>query len=55
MNSNSDGVIDNDSIGSPATAKNVLTVGASENQRADNYHAIRVSLTPPAPCKAEPT
>ena len=34
---NSDGVVDNDSIGSPATAKNVLTVGASENQRTDNY------------------
>ena len=34
---NSDGVIDNDSIGSPGTAKNVITVGASENQRSDNY------------------
>lgn len=34
---NADGVVDNDSIGSPATAKNVLTVGASENQRTDNY------------------
>jgi hypothetical protein len=34
---NSNGVVDNDSIGSPATAKNVLTVGASENQRADSY------------------
>ena len=34
---NSNGVVDNDSIGSPATAKNVLTVGASENARADNY------------------
>nr|MDQ3578791.1 S8 family serine peptidase [Actinomycetota bacterium] len=31
---NSDGVIDNDSIGAPATAKNVLTVGASENGKA---------------------
>jgi subtilisin-like proprotein convertase family protein len=30
---NRDGVIDNDSIGSPATAKNVITVGASENER----------------------
>jgi hypothetical protein len=28
-----DGVIDPDSIGSPGTAKNVLTVGASENER----------------------
>lgn len=37
VDANSDGVIDNDSIGSPATAKNVLTVGASENQRSDGY------------------
>ncbi len=34
---NANGVVDNDSIGSPATAKNVLTVGASENQRVDAY------------------
>ena len=34
---NADGVVDNDSTGSPATAKNVLTVGASENDRQDNY------------------
>lgn len=33
---NSDGVIDNDSIGAPATAKNVLTVGASENGKAQS-------------------
>jgi subtilisin family serine protease len=37
IDSNSDGVIDSDSMGSPATAKNVLTVGASENQRSDSY------------------
>ena len=37
IDANSDGVIDNDSMGAPATAKNVLTVGASENQRTDNY------------------
>lgn len=37
IDSNSDGVIDNDSIGSPATGKNVITVGASENQRSDDY------------------
>ena len=30
---NSDGEIDNDSLGSPASAKNVITVGASENNR----------------------
>ena len=34
---NSDGVIDNGSIGSPATAKNVLAVGASENNRQGNW------------------
>ncbi|MBK8795624.1 MAG: S8 family serine peptidase [Anaerolineales bacterium] len=34
---NANGVVDNDSIGSPATAKNVITVGASENARADNF------------------
>ncbi len=37
IDANSDGVIDNDSMGAPATAKNVLTVGASENQRSDSY------------------
>jgi subtilisin family serine protease len=37
IDANGDGVIDNDSIGSPATAKNVLTVGATENQRSDGY------------------
>ncbi len=30
---NADGVVDLDSIGSPATAKNCITVGASENNR----------------------
>ena len=31
------GVVDNDSIGAPATAKNVITIGASENDRKNNY------------------
>ncbi len=35
--SDSNGVIDNDSIGSPGTAKNCLTVGASENERGDRF------------------
>jgi Ca2+-binding RTX toxin-like protein len=30
---NANGVVDNDSMGAPGTAKNVLTVGASENAR----------------------
>ena len=34
---NSDGEVDEDSMGSPATAKNVLAVGASENDRSDNF------------------
>lgn len=34
---NNDGLVDNDSIGSPATAKNVLSVGASENDRDGDY------------------
>lgn len=34
---NGDGIVDSDSTGSPATAKNVVTVGASENDRAGDY------------------
>ncbi|RMF28217.1 MAG: hypothetical protein D6759_16280, partial [Chloroflexi bacterium] len=34
---NGDGVVDEDSMGSPATAKNVLSVGASENDRQGHY------------------
>jgi hypothetical protein len=37
VDANANGVVDNDSIGSPATAKNVITIGASENARADNW------------------
>ncbi|HMB23058.1 MAG: S8 family serine peptidase [Chloroflexota bacterium] len=44
IDANSNGVVDNDSIGSPATAKNVLTIGASENARPDNW-ACDTSLT----------
>ena len=35
VDANMDGEIDLDSMGSPATAKNVLTVGASENNRGN--------------------
>jgi len=35
--SNSNGEIDDDSLGSPATGKNVITVGASENNRPIVY------------------
>ncbi len=34
---NSDGVIDDKSIAAPGTAKNVITVGASENDRVHDY------------------
>ena len=37
MDANADGGIDDDSLGAPATAKNVITVGASENDRASDY------------------
>ncbi|CDG83354.1 S8 family serine peptidase [Janthinobacterium agaricidamnosum] len=35
---NRDGLIDAHSVGSPGTAKNCITVGASENQRPDFYY-----------------
>ncbi|WP_319506852.1 PGF-pre-PGF domain-containing protein [uncultured Methanolobus sp.] len=37
VDDNSDGVIDEDSIGGPATAKNCFTVGASENDRGESF------------------
>ena len=37
VDANADGVVDNDSTGAPGTSKNVITVGASENARADSY------------------
>ncbi|MDH3499213.1 MAG: S8 family serine peptidase, partial [Acidimicrobiia bacterium] len=37
IDADSDGAVDEASIGSPATAKNVLSVGASENVRADGF------------------
>jgi hypothetical protein len=37
IDANSDGGIDTGSIGAPATAKNVISVGASENDRQGHY------------------
>jgi hypothetical protein len=37
IDANADGQVDNDSIGAPATAKNVITIGASENNRQGHY------------------
>lgn len=34
---NANGVVDNGSVGSPATAKNVISVGASENDRQSHW------------------
>ncbi|HEX9766502.1 MAG TPA: S8 family serine peptidase, partial [Nitriliruptorales bacterium] len=48
VDANGDGLIDLDSIGSPATAKNVITVGASENDRAGDW-ACEVSGDPDCP------
>jgi serine protease AprX len=37
IDANADGVIDSNSMGSPATAKNVISVGASENDRQGHW------------------
>lgn len=37
VDTNGDGVVDAMSVGSPATAKNVITVGASENDRQSHW------------------
>ncbi len=37
IDADSNGTVDDDSIGSPATAKNLLTVGASENDRQGDW------------------
>jgi serine protease AprX len=44
QDADSNGVVDSDSTSSPATAKNVITVGASENDRQGDY-ACDTSLT----------
>lgn len=44
IDSNSDGIIDLDSLASPGTSKNVITVGASENVRFSG------GLNPGGPC-----
>ncbi len=37
VDANKDGIVDLDSLGAPATAKNVITVGASENDRQGHW------------------
>ena len=38
---NPDGVVDEDSLGAPGTAKNVMTVGAAENARTNGGYSTR--------------
>jgi hypothetical protein len=47
-----DGVIDTDSIGSPGTAKNCITVGASENYRPDFQYGYGTGT---GTCQPSPT
>ena len=44
LDSNNNGEIDGDSMGSPATSKNVLTVGASENNRSTTVSYTHLTL-----------
>ncbi|MDH4308138.1 MAG: S8 family serine peptidase [Acidimicrobiia bacterium] len=50
VDANTDGVVDLGSIGSPATAKNVISVGASENVRAGGFPCDDASGLDPATC-----
>lgn len=53
---NSDGYVDLDSLGSPATAKNAITVGASESVRATGgYSGYTWGLAWPTDYPANPT
>lgn len=54
---NSDGVVDRDSIGSPATAKNLLSVGAAESDRlpgSGGYSAYTWGAAWPSDFPADP-
>ncbi len=54
---NANGVVDLDSIGAPATAKNLLTVGAAENDRAagsGGYSALTWGAAWPSDYSANP-
>jgi subtilisin family serine protease len=56
VDANSDGVVDLGSLGSPASAKNCLTVGASENNRTDQtltYGSAWPSDYPANPIKSD--
>jgi subtilase family serine protease/subtilisin family serine protease len=49
VDTNGDGIVDGGSLNAPATAKNVITVGASEGDRSSNYECDAGSV---APCAA---
>ena len=51
---NSDGVVDQDSMTSPGTAKNVLTVGASENLRSGEGYNVTYGAAWPSDFPADP-
>ena len=54
---NRDGIVDQDSLNSPGTAKNVLTVGATENDRpyaSDGYLARKYGNTWPSDFSTNP-
>lgn len=56
IDANADGLVDPDSLGSPGTAKNVLTVGASENNRptiTDSYGSWWHSNYPADPISSD--
>lgn len=55
IDANSDGVIDFDSLSSPGTAKNIVTVGAAENQRTSGgYSTMRWGTGWPVDYPANP-
>ncbi|UCG70999.1 MAG: S8 family serine peptidase, partial [Thermoplasmata archaeon] len=52
--SNSDGIVDLDSINAPATAKNCITVGASENYRSSGGYQMSYGTAWPSDFPADP-
>ncbi|UCF07750.1 MAG: S8 family serine peptidase [Thermoplasmata archaeon] len=52
--SNSDGITDLDSLGAPATGKNCITVGASENLRSSGGYQISYGTGWPSDFPADP-
>ncbi len=55
VDANSNGYVDEDSIDTPATAKNVITIGASENVRASGGYQSGYGALWPSDFPANPT